>query len=99
MPRSAASLLPADDPRLREDILRLILQYLHDEGFHAARQVLQDEAMVKLREDEELSVDHRRFRKAILGISRWSWYGLCTARVMRIITLRLGYNRRGMGRG
>lgn len=46
----------------------MILQYLQDEGFHAAKMTLHDEANLKWREYETQVLDMKRIRHAILGL-------------------------------
>lgn len=50
-----------------KDIIRLILQYLSDEGFYASRAIVHDEANVKWKEREERGVEAKRLKQAILG--------------------------------
>ncbi|KAI9168631.1 hypothetical protein H9P43_008004 [Blastocladiella emersonii ATCC 22665] len=63
--RNSNILNPAD-PRIKEDIVRLMVQYLNDEGFHASKMTLQDEANVRMHEAAERQTDLRRLRKAVL---------------------------------
>lgn len=60
------ALLNTEDPNIKEDIMRMILQYLHDEGYDASRLVLHDEANVKWHEQEDLQQEIKRLRKIIL---------------------------------
>ncbi|PWZ01158.1 WD40 repeat-like protein [Testicularia cyperi] len=60
------AILRPDDPGIRNDILRMIDQWLADEGFGATRQLLMDEAGVKRREREEAGMDARKLRGCIL---------------------------------
>jgi len=53
---------------LKKDIIRMIIQYLSDEGYTAARTIIYDEANVKWHEREERVVEAKRLKKAILGI-------------------------------
>ncbi|CAG8631783.1 7659_t:CDS:2, partial [Paraglomus occultum] len=55
-----------EDPKIREDIIRMIIQYLSDEGYTAARTIVYDEANVKWHEREERVVEAKRLKKAIL---------------------------------
>ncbi|KAF9172104.1 hypothetical protein BGX20_006334 [Mortierella sp. AD010] len=54
------------DPHIREDIMRMIMQYLADEGYHASQMTIQDESNVKWHEREENTNETRRLKKAIL---------------------------------
>ncbi|KAI9246205.1 WD40-repeat-containing domain protein [Sporodiniella umbellata] len=56
----------ANDPRLKEDVIALILQYLQDEGYHLAHSVLYDETSVKWKEREERTMETKRLKKALL---------------------------------
>ena len=60
-----ASLNPSD-PRIKQDILRMILQYLQDEGYSASFLTVQDEANIKLAEQQGQRAQLKRARKAIL---------------------------------
>lgn len=61
----------ANDPRIKEDIISIIMQYLSDEGYHAAQAVLYDETNVKWKEREERTIEIKRLKKAILGKKKW----------------------------
>ncbi|KAJ3343084.1 hypothetical protein HDU83_005830 [Entophlyctis luteolus] len=50
-----------------QDIIRMIAQYLGDEGFSSAKVTLLDEANVKSTEREDQALDVKRIKKAILG--------------------------------
>ncbi|KAF9935832.1 hypothetical protein BGZ67_002930 [Mortierella alpina] len=54
------------DPHIREDIIRMIMQYLSDEGYNASQMTIQDESNVKWHEREENTHETRRLKKAIL---------------------------------
>ncbi|KAJ3281957.1 hypothetical protein HDU79_010366, partial [Rhizoclosmatium sp. JEL0117] len=54
------------DPRIQQDIIRMIAQYLTDEGFHSAKTTLLDEANVKVGERQDLAYDVKRVKKCIL---------------------------------
>ncbi|KAL7747329.1 hypothetical protein RI367_007383 [Sorochytrium milnesiophthora] len=54
------------EPRIKEDIIRMIVQYLSDEGYQASKMTVQDEANVRAMEHDEHRMDMRRLRKAIL---------------------------------
>jgi WD40 repeat protein len=66
-----SAILRWKDPTIRADILRIIGQFLEEEGMNATRQMLDQEWNGKVREREEASVDARTLRKAILDGS-WS---------------------------
>lgn len=48
-----------------QDIVRLISQYLHDEGYHQACQTLQSEAELKQIEWKEEKADIQQLKKSI----------------------------------
>lgn len=50
-----------------QDILRLIEQYLSDEGYVSTKLVLHDEANLKGKERDERAADSKRLKRAILG--------------------------------
>ncbi|KAI9143299.1 WD40-repeat-containing domain protein [Paraphysoderma sedebokerense] len=54
------------DPKIKEDIIRMVIQYLNDEGYQGSKMTVQDEANVKYHEHEEQQLEIRRLRKAIL---------------------------------
>ncbi|KDE08948.1 hypothetical protein MVLG_01038 [Microbotryum lychnidis-dioicae p1A1 Lamole] len=58
--------LPKDDPKIKGDILRLIEQYLSEEGYMATKLVLHDEANLKAKEKGERQVQTRNLKRAIL---------------------------------
>jgi hypothetical protein len=61
--------LSPDEPRIKEDLIRLIAQYLNEEGYQASKLTLLDECNLKSRERDERQLDFLRLRKAILGAS------------------------------
>ncbi|KAI8866339.1 WD40 repeat-like protein [Ramicandelaber brevisporus] len=63
---ASEDLFNASSPRIREDIIRIIIQYLGDEGLDASKLTLSDEANVRWRENNERVTDLRRLRQAIL---------------------------------
>ncbi|SPO47295.1 related to TAF5 - subunit of TFIID and SAGA complexes [Moesziomyces antarcticus] len=63
---SRTAILRPDDPHVRNDIIRMIDQWLADEGFGATRQLLMEEAGIKRREREEAGLDARKLRGHIL---------------------------------
>ena len=68
--KSSASRLACIAPRSalrgRQDILRMILQYLQDEGYTASSMTIQDETNVKLLEQVSQRAHVKRMRRAIL---------------------------------
>eukprot|EP01094_Clydonella_sp_ATCC50884_P029339 TRINITY_DN9159_c0_g1_i2.p1 TRINITY_DN9159_c0_g1~~TRINITY_DN9159_c0_g1_i2.p1 ORF type:complete len:598 (+),score=111.99 TRINITY_DN9159_c0_g1_i2:64-1857(+) len=59
-------LIDEHDPRIKDDILRMVVQYLTEEGFHGAARTLEDEARVRLAAKvKERSLIHR-MKNAIL---------------------------------
>ncbi|SJX64442.1 related to TAF5-subunit of TFIID and SAGA complexes [Sporisorium reilianum f. sp. reilianum] len=63
---SRTAILRPDDAQVRNDIIRMIDQWLADEGFGATRQLLMEEAGIKRREREEAGLDARKLRGHIL---------------------------------
>lgn len=63
--------MPWNSTRIREDIVRIISQWLSDEGFGAARQALLEEAGIKLRERDDTMVEYRKLRNYLLE-GNWS---------------------------
>ncbi|TKY89120.1 hypothetical protein EX895_001651 [Sporisorium graminicola] len=63
---SRTAILRPDDPHVRNDIIRMIDQWLADEGFGATRQLLMEEAGIKRREREEAGLDARKLRGHML---------------------------------
>ncbi|KAG5455860.1 MAG: hypothetical protein BJ554DRAFT_4568, partial [Olpidium bornovanus] len=49
-----------------QDIIRMIIQYLGDEGYVASKMTVHDEANLKLYEREERTAEAKRLKKAIL---------------------------------
>jgi COMPASS component SWD3 len=64
--QSSSYLFSPNDPKIKEDIIKIILQYLQNEGFKSTRMTLYDEANVKQREWEDQHGDFKRLRKTIL---------------------------------
>lgn len=54
------------DPKIREDIISMIVQYLQDSGYTSSAMTTQDEANVKIYEELEQRVQLKAMRKAIL---------------------------------
>ncbi|CAG8547825.1 15661_t:CDS:10 [Rhizophagus irregularis] len=65
--RPTEDIFNPEDPKIREDIVRMIIQYLSDEGYTASKMTVYDEANVKWHEREERIVEVKRLKKAILG--------------------------------
>lgn len=65
-----SAILQWQDGNLRDDMLRLIDQFLEEEGMGATRQILAEEWTGKARERDEAEGDARKLKKAILGESR-----------------------------
>ncbi|CAB4401166.1 unnamed protein product [Rhizophagus irregularis] len=64
--RPTEDIFNPEDPKIREDIVRMIIQYLSDEGYTASKMTVYDEANVKWHEREERIVEVKRLKKAIL---------------------------------
>mmetsp|Transcript_64860 Transcript_64860/g.204847 ORF Transcript_64860/g.204847 Transcript_64860/m.204847 type:complete len:151 (-) Transcript_64860:61-513(-) len=60
------SLFDADEPRIKEDILRMVVQYLQNEGYQASTMCIKDEANVKISEQLSKRTQYTRVRKGIL---------------------------------
>lgn len=58
--------MPWDSMQIKGDIVRIISQWLADEGFGAARQALLEEAGIKSREREDNMAEHRKLRNYLL---------------------------------
>eukprot|EP00899_Mesostigma_viride_P000063 jgi/Mesvir1/10057/Mv12126-RA.1 len=65
-PGFAESALQHDDPHIKEDIIRMILQYLQNEGYTASMVTIQDEANVKAGEEASKRSRVRRLKNAVL---------------------------------
>lgn len=61
-----SAILRWQDGNLRDDMLRIIDQFLEEEGMGSTRQVLAEEWSGKVRERDESAGDARKLRKAIL---------------------------------
>ncbi|KAI8900389.1 WD40-repeat-containing domain protein [Globomyces pollinis-pini] len=59
-------LLNTNDNKIKDDILRVIIQYLSDEGYYAATMTIMDEANMKTFERLEQQAEIKRMKKAIL---------------------------------
>ncbi|WFD32443.1 hypothetical protein MSPP1_003490 [Malassezia sp. CBS 17886] len=58
--------MPFESARIREDIVRIVVQWLDDEGFGASRQALLDEAGINLRVQEDKLAEQRKMRSYLL---------------------------------
>jgi hypothetical protein len=70
MPKKTINLdhiLDFQDPKIKEELLHLIAQYLRAEGFHTTVTTLQDESHLRLCEDLNLQQLAKKIKKAILG--------------------------------
>ena len=56
-----------NDQRVREDLIRVITQYLSDEGYHSSILTLMDEANMIWQEHEERSTEVKKMKRALLG--------------------------------
>ncbi|CAO3687778.1 unnamed protein product [Umbelopsis vinacea] len=65
--RPTEEIFDLESPKIKEDIIRMILQYLSDEGYYSSRAVVHDEANVKWKEREERGIEAKRLKQAILG--------------------------------
>jgi hypothetical protein len=72
-----------ESPRIKEDILRMIVQYLQGEGYSASVLTLQDEANVKTKERLNKMALFKRLRKAILDGEWPEVEKLCTRAAFR----------------
>ncbi|KAI9362948.1 WD40-repeat-containing domain protein [Zopfochytrium polystomum] len=54
------------DPKIKEDVIRMIAQYLGDEGYLATKMMILDEANVKWHEREDQITHAKRIKKALL---------------------------------
>ncbi|TPX53632.1 hypothetical protein SeMB42_g00650 [Synchytrium endobioticum] len=64
--RPTEDIFNANEPRIKEDIIRMIAQYLSDEGHQVSKLTVLDEATLKWHEREEQQADAKWLRKAIL---------------------------------
>lgn len=60
--------MPWGSSSIREDIVRIIAQWLSDEGFGSTRQALLEEAGMKLREHDDEQNDRKKLRTSLLGM-------------------------------
>lgn len=58
---------PVFKPQIKDDILRIIEQFLGDEGFAATKLVLHDEANLKGKERDDRVGEGKKLKRAILG--------------------------------
>lgn len=54
-------------PQIREDIVRMVYQYLQQEGFAATAMTLRDESSVRLRLEQTRQTQYSRLKRAILA--------------------------------
>ncbi|KAI8586600.1 WD40-repeat-containing domain protein [Geranomyces variabilis] len=81
--RPTQDIFNANEERIKDDIVRMIVQYLHDGGYHAAKMTLLDEANVKSYEREERQFEIRRMRKAVLDGDWAEVDKLCTKTLLK----------------
>ncbi|KAI8063567.1 WD40-repeat-containing domain protein [Gongronella butleri] len=81
--RPTEDIFNADDQRIKDDILAIVMQYLADEGYHASHTVLYDEANVKWKEKEERLAEAKRLKKAILDGDWQEAEKLCTKGLLK----------------
>ena len=67
--KPSEDLFNAKDKQIHEDIIRMISQYLNDEGYNLSQVTLLDEAAVKWQESAERANDALKIKKAITGKS------------------------------
>ncbi|KAI9206639.1 WD40-repeat-containing domain protein [Polychytrium aggregatum] len=60
------AILNPSESHIKEDIIRMIVQYLGDEGYNMSKLTILDEANVKWHERNEKSMEIRRLKKSIL---------------------------------
>ena len=58
------------DPKIKQDIIRMILQYLQEEGYAASFVTIQDETNVKLAEQRTHHPRQQRRERIALGATR-----------------------------
>jgi COMPASS component SWD3 len=63
---NVSDLLNPPDPRIKKELLRLVIQFLAEEGYVNAKMVLVDEANLRFKERDEKTLEFLRLRKAIL---------------------------------
>ncbi|KAI9014672.1 WD40-repeat-containing domain protein [Gaertneriomyces semiglobifer] len=81
--RPTEDIFNSSEDRIKEDIIRMIVQYLHDEGYTTSTMTVLDEANVKLYEREERHAEIRRMRKAVLDGDWAEVDKLCTKTLMK----------------
>ncbi|KAG9296188.1 hypothetical protein G9A89_014780 [Geosiphon pyriformis] len=64
--RPTEDIFNPEDPNIREDIIRMIIQYLSDEGYTSSKTTLYDEANFKGHEREERVTEVNRLKKGII---------------------------------
>lgn len=60
------SIFDPNDPNVKNDIIRTIIQYLQDEGYHGSSMIVQDETSVKMRNVASKRSQLKRMKRAIL---------------------------------
>eukprot|EP00937_MAST-01D_sp_MAST-1D-sp2_P007995 g7995.t1 len=70
------------DPKIQDDIIKMIAQYLESVGYTVASAVLQDEANVKLREKQVKQKHANRMRKYIID-GDWDTVATLTKKVLK----------------
>lgn len=60
------SIFDPNDPNVKHDIIRTIIQYLQDEGYNGSSMVVQDETNVKVRNAANKRSQMKRMKRAIL---------------------------------
>jgi hypothetical protein len=58
-----------ENPKIKEDVVRMIVQYLQDEGYVASIMTIQDEANVRFTEHLKNRSHFKGVKTAILGMS------------------------------
>ncbi|KAJ3417585.1 hypothetical protein HDV05_000042 [Chytridiales sp. JEL 0842] len=81
--RASEDIFNSEEQRIKDDIVRILSQYLGDEGFHATKMTLLDEANVKWYEREEQQHEIRRIKKAILDGDWPEVDKLCSKPIMK----------------
>ncbi|KAL3683464.1 hypothetical protein R1sor_001486 [Riccia sorocarpa] len=60
-----------NDPKIKEDIIKMIIQYLQEEGYFASMMTIQDEANVRVNENLRYRSQIKRIKTAIMD-GEWS---------------------------
>mmetsp|Transcript_37641 Transcript_37641/g.150106 ORF Transcript_37641/g.150106 Transcript_37641/m.150106 type:complete len:603 (-) Transcript_37641:890-2698(-) len=83
LPKALKPLFDPNDPKIKEDIIRIIIQYLQDEGYTSSSMILQDEANVKMKNMALQKSQLRKMKKAILEGDWIEVEKLCTKQTFR----------------